>query len=215
MAGSTNIPRTGWLSAIRGSFLGRNSPIPSGSAARWNPSTTAPSRRSGAPLKSSRPSPTTRRWWAGAASHVNTLRLWRSRAPDPLRLDVFNAGDYVARPDRAGSRRDPSPRCCIQATRRPPGRNCGCGRNISSPRPRSRTSFDRHLKQHGDITKLPDKVAIQLNDTHPAIAVAELMRLLVDSTASAGSRPGASRRPRSPTPTTRCCPRRWKPGRCR
>ncbi|MGA9264968.1 MAG: glycogen/starch/alpha-glucan phosphorylase, partial [Rhodomicrobium sp.] len=38
----------------------------------------------------------------------------------------------------------------------------------------------RHLKQHGDITKLAEKVAIQLNDTHPAIAVAELMRLLVD-----------------------------------
>jgi glycogen phosphorylase len=38
----------------------------------------------------------------------------------------------------------------------------------------------RHMKQTGDISKLADKVAIQLNDTHPAIGVAELMRLLVD-----------------------------------
>jgi len=38
----------------------------------------------------------------------------------------------------------------------------------------------RHMKQSGDIRKLSDKVAIQLNDTHPAIGVAELMRLLVD-----------------------------------
>src|SRR5690606_37702730 len=38
----------------------------------------------------------------------------------------------------------------------------------------------RHLKQHGDLHLLPAKAAIQLNDTHPAIAVAELMRLLVD-----------------------------------
>ncbi|MBN9333127.1 glycogen/starch/alpha-glucan phosphorylase, partial [Devosia sp.] len=38
----------------------------------------------------------------------------------------------------------------------------------------------RHLQQYGDLGSLPDKVAIQLNDTHPAISVAELMRILVD-----------------------------------
>ena len=38
----------------------------------------------------------------------------------------------------------------------------------------------RHLMQFSDIRTLPEKVAIQLNDTHPALAIAELMRLLVD-----------------------------------
>src|SRR5690606_19524035 len=38
----------------------------------------------------------------------------------------------------------------------------------------------RHLQQYGDLGSLPDKVAIQLNDTHPAISIAELMRILVD-----------------------------------
>src|SRR5262249_16075129 len=38
----------------------------------------------------------------------------------------------------------------------------------------------RHIAQYGNLSSLPDQAAIQLNDTHPAIAVAELMRLLVD-----------------------------------
>src|SRR5690606_24652270 len=38
----------------------------------------------------------------------------------------------------------------------------------------------RHLQQYGDLGSLPDKVAIQLNDTHPAISIAEMMRILMD-----------------------------------
>ena len=38
----------------------------------------------------------------------------------------------------------------------------------------------RHMQQYGRLDNLADKVAIQLNDTHPAICVAELMRLLID-----------------------------------
>ena len=50
----------------------------------------------------------------------------------------------------------------------------------------------RHLQQSDDLRRLPDKVAIQLNDTHPALAVAELMRLLVDEHGLGWARPGGS-----------------------
>ena len=40
--------------------------------------------------------------------------------------------------------------------------------------------LDRHLRLHAELRSLPQQAAIQLNDTHPAIAVVELMRLLVD-----------------------------------
>ena len=66
------------------------------------------------------------------------------------------------------------------------------------------------------LARLPEKFAVQLNDTHPSIAVAELMRLLVDEHgAGLGRGVGHHARARSPTPTTRCCPRRSRPGRCR
>ena len=70
--------------------------------------------------------------------------------------------------------------CSIPPIRTRPDRNCGCGRNISSPPPRCRTSSSAISASMATCMSLPDKAAIHLNDTHPAIAVAELMRLLMD-----------------------------------
>ena len=77
--------------------------------------------------------------WRGR--HVNTLRLWSARATSPLHLAAFNQGDYVGAM-AAARRRKRSRACSIRATPRRRDRSCGCGRSISSPRRRCRTSCD-------------------------------------------------------------------------
>ena len=116
--------------------------------------------------------------WRGA--RVNTLRLWSAQPIDPILLDTFNSGDHIgALPRKA---RGPRSHYAGSLSRR-----FDAGRQELRLRQEfffSSASLQdivrRHLQQYGDMGSLPDKVAIQLNDTHPAIAVAELMRLLID-----------------------------------
>ncbi|MGE8497489.1 MAG: glycogen/starch/alpha-glucan phosphorylase [Pseudomonas sp.] len=115
--------------------------------------------------------------WRGAS--VNTLRLWRARALEDLQLDRFNAGDYfgaVADEVRAES----ISRVLYPADTTEAGQELRLRQEFFFVSASLQDLIKRHMEQHGDIQRLPEKVAIQLNDTHPAIAVAELMRLLVD-----------------------------------
>ena len=149
--------------------------------------------------------------WRGR--HVNTLRLWSARAPDPLRLDAFNAGDHVgALADRV--RAEAISKVLYPSDATPAGQELRLRQEYFFASASLQDLVRRHVKQHGDIRSLADKVAIQLNDTHPVDrhrrADAHPGR---SSTASTGRRPGRSPRRCSPTPTTRCCRRRWRPGR--
>lgn len=115
--------------------------------------------------------------WRGA--HVNTLRLWSARAADPLRLDAFNQGDYIgAYADQV--RAESISKVLYPADITPAGEELRLRQEYFFASASLQDLIRRHLKQDGDITRLADKVAIQLNDTHPAIGVAELMRLLID-----------------------------------
>ena len=116
--------------------------------------------------------------WRG--EHVNTLRLWSARAADPLKLDAFNHGDHVgALADRVRQESDLQGALPVG---RDPGRAgaAAASRSISSPPPRCRTWCGGTCASTATCSSLPDQVAIQLNDTHPAIAVPELMRICVD-----------------------------------
>jgi starch phosphorylase len=115
--------------------------------------------------------------WRGL--HVNTLRLWTARAPDPLKLDAFNAGDYIgALADRV--RAEAISKVLYPSDATPAGQELRLRQEYFFASASLLDLVRRHVKQHRDIRSLGDRVAIQLNDTHPAIAIAELMRILVD-----------------------------------
>ena len=115
--------------------------------------------------------------WRGA--HINTLRLWTARALDPLRLDQFNSGDHIgALMDRV--RAESISKVLYPGDTSPAGQELRLRQEYFFASASLQDLIGRHMRQHGDIRTLADKVAIQLNDTHPAIAVAELMHILVD-----------------------------------
>ena len=110
---------------------------------------------------------------------VNTLRLWRARAEQDLQLDRFNAGDHfgaVAGEVRAES----ISRVLYPADDTEAGQELRLRQEYFLVSASLQDLLDRHLRLHAELRSLPQQAAIQLNDTHPAIAVVELMRLLVD-----------------------------------
>jgi starch phosphorylase len=117
---------------------------------------------------------------AGYGNHtVNTLRLWAARASQEFDLRVFNEGDY---------RRAVEEKALSESISKVlyPRDDSAAGRELRLKQQyffvacSIQDILRRYKKQHDSFDVFADKAAIQLNDTHPAIAVAELMRVLVD-----------------------------------
>jgi starch phosphorylase len=115
--------------------------------------------------------------WRGR--HANTLRLWSARAPDPLALETFNRGDHVGAL-AARARANAISQVLYPSDETPAGQELRLRQEYFFSSASLQDLLHRHVRQYGDLRNLADKTAIQLNDTHPAIVVAELMRLLVD-----------------------------------
>jgi glycogen phosphorylase len=113
---------------------------------------------------------------------VSTLRLWKAVAPSQIDLHAFNSGDY-ARAAEFKNQYENISWVLYPNDSTPAGRELRLRQEYFFTSASIQDILARHKAEHGRLTNLADKVAIHLNDTHPAIGVAELMRLLVDEQA--------------------------------
>ena len=111
---------------------------------------------------------------------VSTLRLWKAVAPTHLDLHAFNTGDY-ARAAAVKNEFENISWVLYPNDSTPAGRELRLRQEYFFVAASLHDIVARHLEEHGTLANLADKVAIHLNDTHPAIGVAELMRLLCDA----------------------------------
>jgi glycogen phosphorylase len=113
---------------------------------------------------------------------VNTLRLWSAHASRELDISFFNHGDYLRAVEEKNASENlarvlyPNDKVAVGSELRLKQEHFFVSATLQD-------AIRRHLTEHPTLEDLADKAVFQLNDTHPSIAVAELMRLLVDEQA--------------------------------
>ena len=114
-----------------------------------------------------------------ATERISTLRLWKAGAPAQIDLNAFNSGDY-ARAAEFKNRFENISWVLYPNDSTPAGRELRLRQEYFFVSASLQDILFHHLEEQPTLANLADQVAIHLNDTHPAIAVAELMRLLCD-----------------------------------
>ena len=110
---------------------------------------------------------------------VNTLRIWDAEPIDVFRLDSFDKGDYQKAVEQENLARN-----IVEVLY--PNDNHYAGKELRLKQQyffisaSVQEAVAKYMRNHSDIRKFYEKVTFQLNDTHPTVAIAELMRILMD-----------------------------------
>jgi starch phosphorylase len=110
---------------------------------------------------------------------VNTLRLWSAKATREFDLRYFNHGDYIQAVHDKNLTENIT-RVLYPDDSRLSGRELRLKQEYLLVSASIQDALTRHLKTHADVHRLPHTAVFQLNDTHPAMAIPELMRILLD-----------------------------------
>ena len=110
---------------------------------------------------------------------ASTLRLWSAHGGETFNLEEFNRGDHLAALATRSANRNLS-RVLYPDDSTWNGRELRLRQEYFLVSASLQDILRRHLRTHGTLDNLADKVAIHLNDTHPALAIPELMRILID-----------------------------------
>ena len=110
---------------------------------------------------------------------VNHLRLWSGRAIAPFNVEAFNAGRHAEASSEQVEAKNVS-RILYPDDTTPQGKELRFKQQYFFVSASLQDMLAQHLAEGRSLESLPDAIAIQLNDTHPALAIPELIRLLVD-----------------------------------
>ena len=110
---------------------------------------------------------------------VATMRLWSARASEGINLEAFNKGDYMRAVEAKNSSENVS-RVLYPDDSSEHGKELRLRQEYFFVSASMQDIVRRYLRNHSNFDQLADKVAVHLNDTHPALAIPELMRLLLD-----------------------------------
>jgi glycogen phosphorylase len=110
---------------------------------------------------------------------VNVLRLWSAKASEDFNFQVFNAGEYT-QAVAAKTYSENISKVLYPNDNTPQGKELRLEQEYFFVSCSLQDIIRRYRRQHDTFDAFPEKAAIQLNDTHPSIGVAELMRLLID-----------------------------------
>jgi starch phosphorylase len=148
--------------------------------------------------------------WRGR--DATTLRLWRARAMHPLSLDAFNQGDLVGAVAER-NRAEAISKVLYPNDSTPAGQELRLRQEFFFTSASLQDLVRRHYRQFGKLDTCPTRPRSSSTTPIRRWPSPRLMRLLIDERGSPGRTPGPSPTARSPTPTTPCCPKRWRLGR--
>ena len=115
---------------------------------------------------------------SGKGKGVSRLRLWASRKPE-LDMGLFNSGSYIKAMEQSAMAEAIS-KVLYPADNTPEGKSLRLRQQYFLVSASIQDIIQRHLTKYGTLDNLPDKVAIHINDTHPTMAIPELMRIMLD-----------------------------------
>ena len=115
----------------------------------------------------------------GDSSAVSTLRLWRSRSLSTFDMKSFSQGDY-AKAVKDSYEAELISKVLYPSDNHYEGKSLRLKQQYFLVSASIQNIINDHLKRYKDIYTLPDKAVIHINDTHPALCIPELMRILMD-----------------------------------
>ena len=109
---------------------------------------------------------------------VSVLRLWSAKSSE-IDMNSFNQGDYM-RAMEQNAMAEVISKVLYPADNHPEGKSLRLRQQYFLVSASVQDIVNRHLRKYGSLDSLPEKAAIHINDTHPTLAIPELMRLLLD-----------------------------------